>query len=284
MTGHIGIIGLGMMGKHYLQHLLQAGYRVYALDLDTERLAWVREQGAAIAGNPREIAESCDVILLAVPGNREVRAVMEEEDGVFAALRPEHLIVNTSTTHPHLDEDMAQRCAQRGAAWIDAPVTWRAQGLIVMTGGEPEHVERAMPILEAFAYKVVHVGKAGMGQRLKAVNQLIGACQLAVWCEAAEFARGIGLDPEQIRDVLELPIPNSVLGDDFAGSGQLALHYKDLGYILELAHEHETAVPLTGVVHEVFKAVKHLGEPDWTQPGIVTYWRGINRQQHGRGR
>lgn len=277
MSERIGIIGLGMMGRYYLQHLREAGYAVYALDVDTGRLAWAQEQGATVAGSPRQIAEACEVILLAVPGNREVRSVMEGESGILTALRPEHLLINTSTTHPHLDEEMAQRCAESDSAWVDAPVTWRPQGLIVMVGGEPEHVARATPILEAFAYKVVHVGKTGMGQRLKAVNQLVGACQLAVWCEAVEFARGIGLEPELIRDALELPVPNSVLGEDFAGNGQLALHYKDLGYILELAHEHETAIPLTSVVHEVFKAVKRAGAPHWIQPGIVTYWRRLNR-------
>lgn len=280
MAERIGIIGLGMMGRHYLQHLRQAGYEVTALDVNADRLAWAQDQGATTAGSPKEIAEACSVILLAVPGNPEVRAVMEGENGVFVAMRPEHLLINTSTTHPHLDEEMAQQCAERGSGWMDAPVTWRPQGLIVMVGGEQEHVARAMPILEAFAYRVVHVGKTGMGQRLKAVNQLIGACQLAVWCEAAEFARGIGLEPELIRDMLELPVPDSILGEDFAGSGQLALHYKDLGYILDLAHEYETAIPLTSIVHEVFKAVKHLGKPDWIQPGIVTYWRRLNRHQN----
>jgi 2-hydroxy-3-oxopropionate reductase len=282
MAQNIGVIGLGMMGRYYLQRLQQTGYAVCALDVNAERLRWAQEQGATIAVSPRHMAEACDVILLAVPGNREVQEVMEAENGVFAALRPGHLLVNTSTTHPRLDEEMAQRCAERDAAWIDAPVTWRAQGLIVMAGGEQEHVARAMPILEAIAYKVAHVGEVGAGQRLKAVNQLIGACQLAVWCEAAEFARSIGLSPEIIRDVLDLPIPDNVLGEDFAGSGQLALHYKDLGYILELAHEYEAAVPLTSIVHEVFKAVRHLGEPNWTQPGIVTYWRRMNRRQDAR--
>ncbi|MGQ9728002.1 MAG: NAD-binding protein [Candidatus Fervidibacter sp.] len=116
-------------------------------------------------------------------------------------------------------------------------------------------------------YKVVHVGPVGDGQKLKAVNQLI---------EASEFAKGLGLDPKLIRDVLELPVPEDVLGEDFSGEGQLALHYKDLGYIAELAHERELAIPLTLLVHEIFKATKRYGSPDWTQAGIVTFWRRLN--------
>jgi 3-hydroxyisobutyrate dehydrogenase-like beta-hydroxyacid dehydrogenase len=116
---------------------------------------------------------------------------------------------------------------------------------------------------------------------LKAVNQLIGACQRAVWCEAVEFAKGLGLDPNLIWTVLELSMPNDVLRDDFSGGGQLALHYKDLGYILSLAHEHAIAIPLTSQVHEIFKATKRYGRPDWTQAGIITFWRRLNAGQEG---
>lgn len=273
MPEHIGIIGVGNMGSFYLQKLLEAGYLVQVYDPRAERQAWAREQGAEVANSPRELVQRCEVVLLAVPGNREVRAIMEE---ALSVLQRGQVLVNTSTTHPQIDVYYAEGCARAGATWVDAPVTWRPQGLIIMVGGGVEAYQRVLPILQTFAYRVVHVGEAGSGQKLKAVNQLILADQLAVWCEAVEFARGIGLAPELIRDALELPVPDAVLGEEFAGGGQLALHYKDLGYILDLAHEHESAIPLTGLVHEIFKATKRFGGSDWIQPGIVTFWRRLN--------
>jgi 3-hydroxyisobutyrate dehydrogenase-like beta-hydroxyacid dehydrogenase len=182
---------------------------------------------------------------------------MEESLGV---LQQGQILVNTSTTHPQVDAYYAEQCTRAGATWVDAPVTWRPQGLIVMVGGEAEAYQRVLPILQTFAYRVVHVGEVGSGQKLKAVNQLILADQL----------------PELIRDALELPVPEAVRGEEFAGGGQLALHYKDLGYILELAHEHESAIPVTSLVHEIFKATKRFGDSNWTQPGIVTFWRRLN--------
>jgi 2-hydroxy-3-oxopropionate reductase len=279
----VGLIGLGNMGRFYLQRLKGAGYRVTVLDVDRHKMAWAREQGADDADSPKELAERSDIVLLAVPGSKEVAAVMEGEEGILNGLRAGHLVINTSTTHPDTDAHYAYECAKRKAGYVDAPVTWRPQGLIIMVGGEPEHFAQARPILETIGYKVVHVGSVGNGQRLKAVNQLIGACQLAVWCEAAEFAKGLGLDPNLIRTVLELPMPDNVLKDDFSGGGQLALHYKDLGYILSLAHEHAIAIPLTNLVHEIFKATKNYGHPDWTQAGIVTFWRRLNARQESDG-
>ncbi len=275
----VGLIGLGNMGRFYAQRLLEAGFSLTVLDIDPKKVEWAKSFGASVAPSPKELAQKSEAILLAVPGSKEVEAVMEGGDGVLSGLTSGQLVINTSTTHPSTDIRYERECSLRGSGYVDAPVTWRQQGLIVMVGGTTENFARAKPILDIIGYKVVHVGPVGYGQKLKAVNQLIGACQLAVWSEAAEFAKGLGLDPKLICDALELPMPESILGENFSGGGQLALHYKDLGYIVDLAHEHEIAIPLTILVHEIFKATKRYGSPDWTQPGIVTFWRRLNLKQ-----
>lgn len=272
----VGLIGLGNMGQYYAQRFLQAGLRLSAFDIDKKKVDWANSMGATPTSSPKELTQNSDCVIIAVPGSREVEEVMEGENGVLSGLKSGQLIINTSTTHPSTDIYYERECAKRDAGYVDAPVTWRKQGLIIMVGGTKENFNRAKPVLDVIGYKVIHVGPIGYGQRLKAVNQLIGACQRAVWCEASEFAKGIGIDPILIRDALELPMPEDVLAEDFAGGGQLALHYKDLGYIVDLAHEHEIAIPLTMFVHEIFKATKRYGSPNWTQAGIVTFWRRLN--------
>lgn len=272
----IGLIGLGNMGQYYAQRFLQAGLSLSVFDIDEKKVDWANSMRGAPTPSPRELTQNSDCVIIAVTGSREVEEVMEGEDGVLLGLRSGQLIINTSTTHPNTDIHYEYECAKRGAGYVDAPVTWRKQGLIIMVGGTKENFARAKPVLDVIGYKVIHVGPVGYGQRLKAVNQLIGACQRAVWCEASEFAKGLGIDPNLIRDALELPMPEDVLADDFTGGGQLALHYKDLGYIVDLAHEHEIAIPLTMFVHEIFKATKRYGSPNWTQTGIVTFWQRLN--------
>ena len=101
--------------------------------------------------------------------------------------------------------------------------------------------------------------------------------QWAVWSEAIEFGRQAGIEPRLLSEHLEFGVPESLYGEDFSGGGTLGLHYKDLGYILDLAHDTGANIPITGLVHEIFKASKVGGERDWSQPGIVTYWRRLNR-------
>jgi 3-hydroxyisobutyrate dehydrogenase-like beta-hydroxyacid dehydrogenase len=61
--------------------------------------------------------------------------------------------------------------------------------------------------------------------------------------------------------------------------GHLALHYKDLGYLLEMAHDSGANIPISSLVHEIFKTSKKYGEPNWKQPGIQTYWKRLNQDR-----
>jgi 3-hydroxyisobutyrate dehydrogenase-like beta-hydroxyacid dehydrogenase len=107
------------------------------------------------------------------------------------------------------------------------------------------------------------------------------AGQWAVWAEAVGFTRAAGLEPRLLSDCLEFPVPEAMYGEGFAAGGELALHYKDLGYILEVAHQREANVPVSGLVHEIFRAVKAGGDPTWWQAGIISYWRRLNEHDSG---
>jgi 3-hydroxyisobutyrate dehydrogenase-like beta-hydroxyacid dehydrogenase len=132
--------------------------------------------------------------------------------------------------------------------------------------------------LTRLSFKLRHVGPIGSGQVLKLANQMVLAGQMAVWSEAIEFTRQSGLDQHLLSEYLDFPITPGLEGDSFEGGGQLALHYKDLIYALDFAHETGANVPLTAQIHEIFKATKMTGESNWMQTGIVTHWRHLNNK------
>jgi 2-hydroxy-3-oxopropionate reductase len=274
----VGLIGLGNVGSGFAQRLREAGYPLTVLDKDRSRMEEALAQGAKPGASPREVAEQSDIVLLSLPGGHVVEAVMEGKDGLLSAARPGLLIVDTGTSHPDTDRRYATMCEERGSGLIDAPITGRNQGWIIMVGGTEAHYEKARPVLDTLSYKLAHVGPLGAGQALKLANQMILAGQLAVWAETVEFTRQAGLDPALLKDCLEFPIPDMIYGDEFHTGGHLALHYKDLGYALDLAHRDESNTPVTALVREIFKAAKAGGEPGWGQSGIVTYWRRLNER------
>jgi 3-hydroxyisobutyrate dehydrogenase-like beta-hydroxyacid dehydrogenase len=279
MQKSVGLIGLGNIGSYFTQQLLNAGYPLTVLDIDSARLKQAEDLGAHTAQTPGELAEKSDVIVLALPSSKQVAEVMDGNAGILAHIRPGHLIIDTGTTQPAVDIRYQALAAQKGAGFLDAPITWRREGLIIMVGGSDENFAAGQDVIDCLSYKFKHIGEIGQGQSLKLLNQMIQAGQLAVWSEAIEMGRMSGVDPRLLKDFLEFPINDDLFGNDFTGGGHLSLHYKDLGYALELAHDTGAQIPMTSLVHEIFKATKPFGHPNWKQPGIVTFWRRLNRTE-----
>ncbi|HXF61664.1 MAG TPA: NAD(P)-dependent oxidoreductase [Caldilineaceae bacterium] len=272
----IGLIGLGNIGKFYAERLRQHGYPLTVLDLDAARVAYAVGLGAQAAASPGEVARQSAIILLSLPGSHAVEQVMEGPDGLLAHLQAGQVVVDTGTSRPETDIHYARRCQALGAAFLDAPLTYRRQGQIIMVGGAREDFARVEPVLTCLSYKLRHVGDVGEGQVLKLINQAVLAGRLAVYAEAVELAKVHQIDPRLLKEFLEFDIPEDLFGDDFSGGGHLALHYKDLGYLLELAHASGAQIPISSLVHEIFKTSKLYGAANWKQPGIITYWRRLN--------
>ncbi len=278
---HVGLIGLGNVGGGFARTLREAGYPLTVLDKDPAKLKPALTLGADAAATPGEVADKTAIIILSLPGSPPVEAVMEGPDGILTHLRKGQLVIDTGTTRPQTDIHYETLCRASGAGLIDAPITGRSKGWIMMVGGSESDFNKARTLLSSLSYKLEHVGPVGRGQVLKLANQLVLAGQWAVWSEAVTFAQQAGLDPHLLSDCLEFPVPDSVYGDDFGAAGTLALHYKDLAYIIELAHDTGANIPVTSLVHEVFKAANVAGDPAWNQPGIVTYWRRLNKSKPG---
>lgn len=272
----IGLIGIGNIGKYFVRKLLDAGYPLTVLDKDRDRASAAVDLGAEAADTPGDLAERSGIVIFALPGTPPVENVMDGQDGVLAHLAAGKLVIDTGTTRPETDVRYEGLCREKGAGFLDAPITWRKDGLIFMVGGTAESFERGKGVLTCLAYKLRHVGSIGKGQVLKFMNQMVLAGQLAVLAETIEYGKKADVDPRLLSEYLEFQVGDALYGDDFSGTGTLALHYKDLGYILDLAHDTGAHVPIASIVHEAFKAAHIHGHPNWTQPGIITYWRRAN--------
>ena len=67
--------------------------------------------------------------------------------------------------------------------------------LAFMVGGEDEAVERARPVLEPLAGKIIHCGASGTGQAAKLCNNMVLAVQQIADLHRAISAFGVGLAP-----------------------------------------------------------------------------------------
>jgi 3-hydroxyisobutyrate dehydrogenase len=139
--------------------------------------------------------------------------------------------------------DNAARLAQSGIAFVDAPVSGGVKraidgSLAIMMGGEADAVEQVRPLLQAMGKTLVHVGAAGAGHAVKALNNYVSASGLLAVCEALTAAEAFGVDPHKVNQVFnastgrnnttDVKVETFMLSGAFNSGFALALMRKDL--------------------------------------------------------
>jgi len=201
----IAFLGLGVMGAPMAGHLARAGHRVTAFNRTEEKAAaWVekyRAEGLDVvtAPTPAEAAAGQDVVVTCVGNDADLVEVVLGEDGALAAMREGALFIDHTTVSPAAARRIAGAAQTRGVLAVDAPVSGGQAGaengkLSIMCGGSVEAVVAAVPVMQTYAARIVHVGSDGAGQVTKAVNQICIAGVLAGLSEGVRFAQGAGLD------------------------------------------------------------------------------------------
>ncbi|MEZ3160694.1 NAD(P)-dependent oxidoreductase [Microbacterium sp. BWT-B31] len=204
---HVGVVGLGTMGRALSESLIAAEHSVAVWDRHADRIATTAMLGAAPSVNPRELAGQTSLVFLALPNPTAVREVLyDEEIGVLAGLREGALIIDMTTGDPELAEEVANRVKDlgRGAHYIDAPVSGKPPQLTVMVGGSPGALGDAESIVADVAGAIIYAGALGMGFATKLTHQHVKyATHLAV-AEALVIAQRVGLDIPTTIEAIEL--------------------------------------------------------------------------------
>lgn len=276
----IGVIGVGHIGKRFVDGIRDAGYEPVAFDSNDAQLEYVIERGGTAADSPVEVVDRTDVVLLALPGTPEVEATF---DAIESRLREDHLIIDATTTHAEASVVCAEICADRGARFIEAPLTRAAPrpGMHMFIGGEPEAYEAAKPILETVCDVHLRIGDPGDATIFKYGLQIRYAGQNALDAEVVSFLRDRGIDPEPMRDVLEMNISDRLFTREYdqaiEGLGGLRIWTKDVGYALDTARKTNSALPLAATIHDAYKAtVRQAGAEEGHAATVLEHWRSLN--------
>ena len=254
MAPPVAFIGLGALGAPMAANLLAKGIPLTVHNRHRERERPLAAAGARRAATPAEAARDAAVLALCLSDDTAVAEVLlgrggDTADAALAGLAPGSLVLDFSTIAPASSRAMAAALAERGVAYLDAPVTGGTEGaragtLSVLVGGEADDLERARPVLEAVGRTITHLGPVGAGQEAKAVNQVLVAGSYAAVAEALALGQRLGLPMEQVRQALLGGAAGSwalehrggsMLRGEFPLGFRLRLHRKDLAIALEAA-------------------------------------------------
>ena len=281
----LAFLGLGVMGHPMAGHLARAGHRVRVYNRTAARAEeWVAEYGGRAAPTPRAAAEGAAIVFCCVGNDADLRSVVLGDSGAFAGMAAGSVFVDHTTASAAVARELAAIGAERGIAFIDAPVSGGNLGAIngaltVMCGGEAAAFARMEPVAMAFAKAVTLLGASGAGQLTKMVNQIAIAGLVQGLAEALAFGEKAGLD---------LPTVLAVIGKGAAQSWQMdhrgptmvegrydfgfAVDWmrKDLGLVLDEARRNGASLPVTALVDQFYADVQAAGGGRWDTSSLLT--------------
>jgi len=203
---HVGMVGAGRMGQPMLGHLARKGFDVSAYDIDPGKRAAVEAKGARWVTDAASLARECEVILVCVGYDRELRELLAP-DGGLRELPAGRIVAILSTVHPKTIVELASLAERRGVHLVDSTVCRGGQAadegtLLSFVGGDAAVVERLKPVLSAYSTDIVHTGPAGTANVAKAANNMIMWSCLIANHEALALAQAYGMDTEALRQAL----------------------------------------------------------------------------------
>ncbi len=279
----VGFIGLGIMGRGMTRNLMNKGFDVTVWNRTSSRMDEFVNDGATAASSPKEVAESCDIIMICVSDTPDVEAVVQGESGILAGLSADKLVVDHSTISPHTTMELAKLVNDAGAHWLDAPISGGSEGaangtLSIMVGGDAAQFERTTAYFEAFGKTVTHVGKQGAGQMVKLVNQILVVVNCFAAAEALMFAQAGGLDLQATLSAVEGGAAGSwmlsnrgsqMIVRDWRPGFTIDLQQKDLRLVLEAADQLGIPLLATGMIFNLYRTLQQQGLGDEGNHSLV---------------
>jgi 3-hydroxyisobutyrate dehydrogenase len=195
------------MGGAIATRLLAAGFPVTLWARRPESLRQFEPGRFRAATSPAELGQHSDVVGICVFADADVRQVVLGPAGVLAGLRAGSVLLIHSTVSVATCREVAAQAAMVGVEVIDAPVTGAraralAGDLVVLLGGDAAAIEKARPVLAAFAGTTAHLGPLGSGQRMKALNNALGNATGRLASMAIDIGVQLGLDAGWVIEIL----------------------------------------------------------------------------------
>jgi len=284
----VAFLGLGIMGRPMAANLVKAGHELTTWN----RSAGKEVPGARAAATPREAAEGAEVVWICVSDTAAVEQVLFGENGAEGALKPGMIVADSSTISPMETREFARRVRERGAEYVDAPVTGSKAGaetgqLIFMAGGSEETIEKLKPLWTAMGKSLFRMGDVSLGQASKLGMNLMVALIYEGFAEGLALTGKLGVKPDALMPLIQASMVRSgvidykapfVLRRDFSPNFPLRLMHKDIQLMLDAAKEQRVKLPGLETVAEIYEIAAEEGHDDLDYAATLTLlekWAGV---------
>jgi 3-hydroxyisobutyrate dehydrogenase len=259
----VGLLGVGLMGSAMARRLLDRGVAVIAWDRESEHVRALEDRGGEPAGAPSEVVSGATVVITMLPTAAVVL------DVVAPLLRdwPGGTIwLQMSSVGGAEADELARVAEAHGVRLVDAPVSGSThpaeEGELTILASGPDSARTAVePVFDALASRVLWVGAAGMGSRLKLAANHWMIVMVTALAESMHLCRDMGLDQQQFIALLEDGPLGSVYAlqkldemrrHEYPAGFPVRLALKDLELVREVEQSSRATMPVLDAVLERF--------------------------------
>ena len=265
-------IGLGAMGQPMASNIIQKGTPLTVYDIDDSRMEPVVTLGARGATSVADAVEGADIVITMLPATQQAEQVVTGQGGVLEHVGKGSILLDMSTIAPTGTDRIARACAQRGVAFVDAPVgrlafhAQRGESLFMVGCDDNAVFARVKPLLEAMGTTIHRCGGIGAGIRTKVVNNFMIISIVQITAEGLALAAKMGVDIATLKEVnagttgnngqFQFNFANKVLQGDTEPGFSIDLAHKDLSLALDAASDFRLGMPVGASVHAVYGAAR----------------------------
>ncbi|HTM86398.1 MAG TPA: 3-hydroxyisobutyrate dehydrogenase [Mycobacterium sp.] len=269
----IAFLGLGHMGGPMSANLIAGGHTVHGYDPLPAAAAAAADHGAAVFDSAADAVAEADVVITMLPSGAVVKRCYAE---ILPVASQGTLFIDSSTISVDDAREVHALAGSHGFDQVDAPVSGGVPGaaagtLAFMIGGPESAAQRARPVLEPMAGKIIHCGPAGTGQAAKICNNMVLAVEQIAVAEAFVLAEKLGLSAQSLFEVITGatgncwavhtncpvpgPVPTSPANNEFRAGFATALMNKDLGLAMAAVDSTGSTAPLGSHAAEIYVAL-----------------------------
>ena len=286
----IGFIGIGLMGLPMAKNLLKAGYSLKGFNRSQKKAEALKEFGAEIATSIDDVVSNSDVVITMLTDDTAINEVMDSSN-FLENLKSNATVIDMSSVKPTTATKYGNNLKSKNIKYLDAPVSGGTIGaeeasLAIMVGGEQDVFNEALDILKAMGNPTL-VGPVGSGQVSKLANQIIVGLTIGAVAEAITLCEKAGANPNKMIKALSGGWADSkilqthgkrMIDKDFTPKGRTSVHLKDMNNILECANSHNTHLPISNLVKEMYKTLVENGHGETDHSSLYKEIERINKK------
>lgn len=272
---NIGFVGIGIMGKHIVTHLLNISKNFNIISRkskNTQELIKKNKNKINVYKSYKEIAENSDVLISCVGNDKDLKFIFLSKNGLLTGVRENTIIIDHTTSSAMISKEIYRKCLLKKAYFFDAPMSGGEIGakegkLSLMVGGKKLKFKNVEKITKFYSKSCIYMGESGNGQLTKMVNQICVASVIQGLAEGLNFAKIKKLDTKKLINVISNGAGQSwqldnrghtMLNNKFNFGFMNKLMLKDLNLVFD-NFKNKEKLPNTWIIKKYYKKLIKLG-------------------------